>query len=73
LAVEENNTVSLQLGTFLLTSANEIKRILFFKSTTDRTKLEYSSRKATLNEEIYSKARQGIVDKLGDRVTNFCY
>lgn len=71
LAVERNNTVSMQLGTFMLTSSNEIKKILFFKSTTDRTKLEYCSRKATLNEEIYAKVRQIVIDKLGDRVTNF--
>jgi hypothetical protein len=71
LAVEENNAVAMQLGTFLLTSSNEIKHILFFKSNKDETKLEYCSRKATLNPEIYGKARQAIVDKLGNRVTNY--
>jgi hypothetical protein len=71
LAVEENETVSLQLGTFLLNSKNEIKHILFFKSTSEQTQLDYCSRKATLASEIYGKARQAIVDKLGDRVTNY--
>jgi hypothetical protein len=71
LAMEENDTVALQLGTFLLTSDNQIKKILFFKSIKDSTKLNYCSRKGTLNEEIYAKGRDAIVTKLGDRVQEF--
>ena len=71
LAMEENGTVALQLGTFLLTSSNEIKKILFFKSTKDKTRLDYASRKGTLNEEVYEKIRQPVLDKLGGKVSEF--
>jgi hypothetical protein len=71
LAKEENGTVSLQIGSFLLTSSNEIKKILFFKSTKDKTKLDYCSRKGTLDEEVYNKIRQAVLDKLGGKVTEF--
>ncbi|GAB3644156.1 hypothetical protein [Spirosoma arcticum] len=68
---EENGTVTLQMGTFLLTSSNEIRKILFFKSTKDKTKLNYCSRTGTLNEEIYAKIRNQVQDKLGGKITDF--
>lgn len=67
----ENGTISLQLGMFLLTSSNEIKKILFFKSSKDKTRLDYCSQKGTLNEEIYKTIREPIVTKLGKKVTDF--
>jgi len=71
LANEENGAVTLQIGTFLLTSTTEIKKILFFKSTKDTTELSYCSRTGTLNEEIYAKVRTQVQDKLGGRITDF--
>lgn len=71
LAKEENGVVSLQIGTFLITSSNEIKRILFFKSSKDKTSLDYCSRTGTLNEEIYGKIRESVVEKLGGKVVEF--
>lgn len=71
LAKEENDTVTLQMGTFMLTSRNEIKKILFFKSTIDKTELNYCSRTGTLNEEIYAKIRTQVQDKLGGRIADY--
>ncbi|AUD03662.1 hypothetical protein [Spirosoma pollinicola] len=71
LAREENGTVILQMGTFLLTSSNEIRKILFFKSTKDKTKLNYCSRTGTLNEDVYARIRTQIQDKLGGRISDF--
>jgi len=70
-AVESNNAVSVQLGSFLLTSKDEIRKILLFTSSKDKTTLEYSSRRATLNLEMYSKVRYTVLEKLGDHVINF--
>ncbi|MCF0054784.1 hypothetical protein [Dyadobacter sp. CY356] len=71
LAKEVNGAVSLQIGTFLITSSNEIKRILFFKSSKDKTSLDYCSRTGTLNGVIYDKIRDSVVQKLGVKVTEF--
>lgn len=71
IAYEENGAVALQIGTFLLTSSGEIKRILFFKTSKDKTTLDYCSRKGTLNDAIYSQIRQSVIDKLGDKTTNY--
>ena len=71
LVSEANGALSLQIGTFLVTSKNEIKKILFFKSIKDTTQLNYRSRTGTLNEELYAKIRTQIQDKLGGRMTEF--
>lgn len=70
-AHEENGVVSLQIGTFLLTSSGEIKRILFFKTSKEKTTLDYCSRKGTLNNQIYSLIRQAVMNKLGGKVTDY--
>lgn len=64
LANDENGAITMQLGTFLLTSENEIKKILFVKFSKDQTTLEYSSRKATLATDVYNVARKAVIDKL---------
>lgn len=71
MATEENGSVSLQIGTFLLTSSNEIKKILFFKSTKDKTNLDYCSRKGVLNEQVYGAIRDAMQVKLGQKATDF--
>ena len=71
LAQEKSGTVFLQIGTFLLTSENKIKRILFFKSTKDKTELKYCSRTGTLDEEQYAKIRATVSDKLSDKISDF--
>jgi hypothetical protein len=71
LANETNGSVSLDIGTFLLTSSNEIKRILFFKSTEDKTSLDYCSRKGVLNDDVYATIRDAVETKLGTKATDF--
>lgn len=71
LAVEQNEVVSIQLGTFLLTSSKKIKQILFFKSKKDKTKLQYSSRRGTLNSEVYEQIRGAVLKKIGDDITAY--
>lgn len=71
LADEKNNSVSMQLGTFLITSTNIIKQILFFKSTKDTTKLQYTSRRGTLNTDAYALVRDVVLQKIGGNISAF--
>lgn len=71
IAKEENNTVALQLGTFLITSSDTIKQILFFKSSKTKTTLEFCSRIGTLDEGIYNTIRETVKTKLGIRAGEF--
>lgn len=61
LAVEKNEVVSIQLGTFLLTTTKKIKQILLLNLKKDKTKLQYSSRLGTLNGEVYEQIRSAVL------------
>ncbi|GGN12343.1 hypothetical protein GCM10010967_55480 [Dyadobacter beijingensis] len=71
IAKEENDTVALQLGTFLITSSDTINQILFFKSSKSKTTLEFCSRVGTLDEAVYANVRDIVLNKLGLKVTQF--
>jgi hypothetical protein len=71
IAKEVNDTVALQLGTFLITSSDTIKQILFFKSSKSTTTLEFCSRVGTLDESVYSTVRDAIQAKLGFKATDY--
>ncbi|QAA81235.1 hypothetical protein EI546_05605 [Aequorivita sp. H23M31] len=70
-AVEENSSIMMEVGTFLLSSSNKIKQILFFEFERDKTKLEYINRRATLNVDIFSKYRNDVAAKLDDKVGKY--
>ena len=61
----------MQLGTFLLTSNNKIKQILFFKSKKDKTQLQYTSRRGTLNSDAYATVRDAVSQKLGANISTY--
>lgn len=71
LAVDEGELAALTLGTFLITSSTQIKSILFFKSTKDKIHIEYCSRKATLNPEVYSHIRETINAKINALLSQY--
>ena len=71
LATEEGGAVAMKIGAFLLSSTNKVTRILFVKFTSDQTKLDYASSGLTLNQNIYAKARQLVIDKLSQDVVDY--
>jgi len=70
-ATQEGNAVCMNLGTFLITSTNRIKHILFIKFTKDETELQYASGKLTLDQKIYENVRNLVQNKLSGRATEF--
>jgi hypothetical protein len=72
LATEENGSIAVQLGTFLITSKNQVTTILFVKFKKDETQLDYASGQMTLNSKLYSgAAREAIRAKLKKVVTDY--
>ncbi|HEX2535056.1 MAG TPA: hypothetical protein VHK69_15030 [Chitinophagaceae bacterium] len=71
LAVEQDGVVSMQLGTFLLTSSTTMKKILFVRIHKATTRLDYSSRTGTFNTDIYATARQAVTEKLSKDIQSF--
>lgn len=71
LAVEDNGIVSLSLGAFQLSTSEEIKQIVFFKSSKDNTEMKYLTDTATLNNDVFSLVRNDIQAKLGNKAQSF--
>jgi hypothetical protein len=70
-ADETNGTVALHMGGFMLTSKNTSTRILFFRTSKDETKLKSSAMKCTLDNNVYQKVRNQILDKLGNVTASY--
>ena len=65
-ATEENKALSFTSSSFILNSDKNITKILFFTSGKDSSEFKYCVSKATLNDSVYTKAREIIKQKLGD-------
>lgn len=70
-ATEVDNAVAMKIGAFMLSSTNKVTRVLFVKFASDKTSLQYSSSGVTLNEDIYAKARQLVVNKLSQDIIDY--
>lgn len=66
LASEDGNNISLTASSFVLKTKKKITKVLFFTSKKDSVEFRFNLFKATLNEGIYSQARESIKVKLGD-------
>ncbi|MCX2744149.1 hypothetical protein OO013_09745 [Mangrovivirga sp. M17] len=71
LANQTNESLSLNLTAFTLSTSKMIKQILFFKSSKDETEVNTYSMKYTLNKEVYEQVRDMIIEKLGSNVQSF--
>ena len=65
LVTEENETVSMHIGAFMLNTTDEIRQVLFFKGGKDESELNYHAIRCTLNLDLYARVREAIVEKLG--------
>jgi hypothetical protein len=70
-ATQAGDAVSMNLGTFLITSTSKISHILFIKFSKDETNLQYASGKLTLDQKIYENIRSLVQDKLSGRAVEF--
>ncbi len=70
-ATQEGNAVSMNLGTFLITSTSRVSHILFIKFSKDETDLQYASGKLTLDQNIYENVRTLVQNKLSGRAVEF--
>ena len=65
-ANETNATLSFSMCMIVMESTHQIKQILFFKSTKDETRIDYSSVKGTLNSLKFAAVRAIVNKKLED-------
>jgi len=65
MTTESNGVANLKIGTFILNSKHNMTTILFFKSDRQVTTLDYFSRQASLDTEIYGAIRKEVKNRLG--------
>jgi len=66
LANEDGGIVSMQIGTFMLTTSHDLRKVFFFKTEKEKTNLQYMSRRATFNSTAYSVIRDAVNQKIAD-------
>lgn len=71
MATAEDDALAVNMGAFVLSSTNEIKNILFFKSGKDQFELKVSLIEMTLNESIYRTVRTDIANKLTSHISRY--
>lgn len=70
-ATEESGLIAIRLGTFLITTTDTIKHILFIRLVKDDTSLQYAYSRLTLDQKVYNNTRQFIQQKLRGKTTQF--
>ncbi|PFJ30942.1 hypothetical protein CN964_21270 [Bacillus cereus] len=67
----DNGDVAFKVGAFHMNSTENNTRFLWFSYSTSNTNLFKSGQVLTLNEDVYSRNRATIIDKLGDKAEKY--
>jgi hypothetical protein len=71
MAVETNNAVTLQLGSFMIKTSDKSTNILFIKFDKSLTSVNYATHQATFNTGNYNGIRDKIITKLGIKASQY--
>lgn len=67
----ENGDVAFKIGAFELDSNQNNKRFLWFSFSTSESKLFRATQSLLHNDDVYSRVRNQIIEKLGDRAERY--
>lgn len=70
-AKEDNGVVSMSTAGVEFKSSQNITRVLFFSWESASSELYYGSQNMTLNTDVYGRIRQDIINKLGNKASQF--
>ncbi len=68
---DPDGNVQMSMGAFYFSAAEHHTRFLFWSWATKDINMYAGSESILLNEQIYSTVRQAIIDKLGDKATQY--
>lgn len=68
---EDDGQVVMAMSAMQFNSEKHVTRFLWWSWTRTSVRLQQSAQKAVLNEDLYGKVRQQVIDKLGDRASQF--
>ncbi|GBE89957.1 hypothetical protein SCP_1702830 [Sparassis crispa] len=70
-ATESNNDVQFRIGTYTYQAQGSRGNVLFFKFGHESVKFMYSTQNMVLNEKIYAKVRDAVINKLGGHIEKY--
>lgn len=70
-AAESGGVVVMKIGAFYFKATKHVTKFLWFNFSSSSSEIYKGAQTINLNEEAYSKVRQQIVDKLGDKAQQF--
>lgn len=70
-ASEVNGNVQMSLGCFHFEASQSSTSILWFNYSSNSCHLYTDGESVTLNEQIYATVRQKVIDRLGDRISQY--
>jgi hypothetical protein len=71
LAVDDGGVVALKMGCFHFSSSDQCTRVLWFSFSSASASFYKGAQAISLNEDVYSRVRDDIIVKLGDRAVRF--
>jgi len=66
-----DGTVVMKIGAFYFGTTETVTRVLWFNFPRSGTRMYQAAQTMTLDDDVYVRVRQIIVDKLGDRAVSF--
>jgi hypothetical protein len=69
--VSANKTLSMKLGAFAFDTSSSVTNILWWQFSGNETSMQVMSTTFVLNEQVYSRVRDAILNKLGNRALNY--
>lgn len=68
---EVDSNVAMKIGAFYFSTTESTSNFLWFRYSSSSTTIYKGGQTMTLNSEVYSRIRQDVLNKLGDRAKNF--
>ncbi|KAM3093837.1 hypothetical protein ACKFKF_28430 [Phormidesmis sp. 146-12] len=69
--VSANETLSMKLGAFAFNTSSSVTNILWWSFSGNATSMQVMSTTFVLNEQVYDRVRDAILNKLGNRAVNY--
>lgn len=66
-----DDVVVMKIGAFYFSTEQNVNKVLWFDFSTSKTKMYQGGQTINLNEQVYSQVRQAVLDKLGNRASEF--
>lgn len=68
---QQNRQITMKIGCFYFDTSENVVRVLWHKFNSSKCSMYKGTQVVTLNEDIYSRVRDSVINKLGDNALKF--